>query len=518
MPSLHWIWKDKVVNHHLEVPYRILQKQYIFGDAEKSENKIIHWDNLDALKSLLPEYEGKVKCIYIDPPYNTGNEWWVYNDNVSDPKLKKWLHQVVGKEWEDLTRHDKWLCMMYPRLKLLNKLLAEDGAIFISIDDNEQANLKIIMDEIFWGNNFVANIIWQKKYTQSNDAKFFSWTHDFIVCYAKIKENFIVKWITRTQEQNDRYTNPDNDENWPYITQPLHAKSGKDKNFSYEFKNGYVWTPPAWTFPRFNLDALKKAEENKRFWFWAKWDAIPRMKKYISELSEGVIPKTIWLHEEVWHNDEARKTLKDIFQDNIFDTPKPPRLIERILEISTNSWDIILDSFAGSGTTAHAVLNLNKKDSGNRKFILIETEDYAETITAERVKRVIQWYGTTEWTGGDFEYLTLGVPLMTEDGLLSSEASLSYIRAYICYTETGSHIQDTPLVDHLYWLARSEDRDHYFYFERESITVLDRDFLSTIVESQPYYTIWADRCDLPLSFMKKEGITFRKIPRDIRNI
>lgn len=200
MPSLHWIWKDKVVNHHLEVPYRILEKQYTFTEhpprpvlrdtpqegKKKSENKIIHGDNLDALKSLLPEYEGKVKCIYIDPPYNTGNEWWVYNDNVSDPKLKKWLNKVVGKEWEDLTRHDKWLCMMYPRLKLLHKLLSQDGIIVLNIDEYEVNTLSLLMHEIFWRNNNLWTIVWDKK-NPKWDSKWIAVQHESILVYAKEK-------------------------------------------------------------------------------------------------------------------------------------------------------------------------------------------------------------------------------------------------------------------------------------------------------------------------------------------
>ena len=201
MPSLSWIGTDAVLNHHLDVPYRVLEKKYTFGSddslschsdslschserSEESQNKIIHGDNLEALKSLLPEYEGRIKCIYIDPPYNTGNENWVYNDNVNNPKIKKWLGQVVGKESEDLTRHDKWLCMMYPRLKLLQKLLSNDGAIFISIDDNEQANLKLICDEIFGAGNFVTQFIWQKK-TGASDAKTISTITEYILLYAK---------------------------------------------------------------------------------------------------------------------------------------------------------------------------------------------------------------------------------------------------------------------------------------------------------------------------------------------
>jgi adenine-specific DNA-methyltransferase len=522
MPSLHWIWKDKVINHHLEVPYRILDKKYTIGDTESSENKIIHGDNLDALKSLLPEYEWRVKCIYIDPPYNTGNEWWIYNDNVSDPKLKKWLNQVVGKEWEDLTRHDKWLCMMYPRLKLLHKLLAPDGAIFISIDDNEQANLRLMMDEIFGGNNFVTNVIWQKRYTRSNNTDWFTTVVEHIVVYWKtvaFKPNLIAKW----EEANARYKNLDNDPRWPWKAIPfLNPLSPEERpNLVYDIiqPNTLEVLQPKLKAWRTSKDVYESYAKENRIYWWKDWKSKnPTIKRFLSEVREVMPPINFWDYQFAGHTDKANSELKAIFWDKSFPTPKPSQLIERVIEVATNPWDIILDSFAWSGTTAHAVLNMNKRDGGDRKFILIETEDYAETITAERVKRVIKWYGKIEWTGGDFEYLTLGSPLMTPDGLLSSEASLSDIRAYVCYTETGSQMLATPLVDHPYWLARSEDRDHYFYYERDSFMVLDRGFLSTITVSQPYYTIWADRCDIPLSLMKKQGITFRKIPRDIRNI
>lgn len=189
MPTLEWIGKDKVINHHQKVPFRVLEEQYTYN-AEKSDNMIIRGDNLEALKALLPKYEGRIKCIYIDPPYNTGNEGWVYNDNVNDPKIKKWLGEVVGKEGEDLSRHDKWLCMMYPRLKLLQKLLSDDGAIFISIGDDEFSSLKIICNEIFGNKNFVDTIIWQKIYTVKNSAQYFSGMHDYILVYAKNKDQY----------------------------------------------------------------------------------------------------------------------------------------------------------------------------------------------------------------------------------------------------------------------------------------------------------------------------------------
>ena len=246
MPTLHWIGKEKVINHHLVVPLRSVETAYTYGTAlnsregdSSSDNKIIHGDNLEALKALLPLYEGKVKCIYIDPPYNTGNEKWVYNDNVNDPKLRKWLAQVVGKEGEDLSRHDKWLCMMYPRLQLLKKLLADDGAIFISIDDNEQAHLKLVCDEIFGIQNFVSNIIWEKKYTVANDAKYFSNNHDFIITYAKNISEWKVGRLDRTEKMNLAYRNPDNHPKGVWKATPLQAKSGSDANFVHVFPTGF---------------------------------------------------------------------------------------------------------------------------------------------------------------------------------------------------------------------------------------------------------------------------------------
>ena len=209
MPSLTWIGKDAVLNHHLDVPYRVLEKKYDFGDGEPG-NKIIHGDNLEALKSLLPEYEGRVKCIYIDPPYNTGNENWVYNDNVNSPKIKKWLGQVVGKESEDLTRHDKWLCMMYPRLKLLQKLLSNDGAIFISIDDNEQANLKLVCDEIFGAGNFVGVWYWYRSATPPNLSYKIKKNLEYVLAYEKKKSNIKYKGVQKTSKSDDPITKPQN--------------------------------------------------------------------------------------------------------------------------------------------------------------------------------------------------------------------------------------------------------------------------------------------------------------------
>ena len=417
MPKLTWIGKDKVIHHDRDVPFRPLTHNYGFHNgtqtnaATDSGNKVIQGDNLEALKSLLPPYQGKIKCIYIDPPYNTGNEGWVYNDNVNDPKINKWLHTVVGKGGEDLDRHDKWLCMMYPRLKLLHQLLSADGAIFISIDDTEQAHLRLVLDEIFGEQNFVNNIIWQKKYTQSNDAKYLSDTHDFIICYAKDKSKLTINLLGRNEKQLSAYRNPDNDPRGVWKATPLTVKTpSKDYIYPIETPSGKIVLPPngrSWMYSksRFLEDVAKSS-----IWFGKKGNNVPAKKSFLSEVKKGVTPKTIWFYDEVGHNHEANEELKRFELDAFFSTPKPVRLIERIVQMATNAHDnnLILDSFAGSGTTAHAVLNLNKADGGNRQFILIEMEDYAETLTAHRIKKVINGYGNAVGTEGGFDYYTLG--------------------------------------------------------------------------------------------------------------
>lgn len=527
MPTLHWIGKEKVVNHHQEVPYRVLEHKYGFRDGVQSDedtgsgNMIIHGDNLEALKSLLPKYQGKINCIYIDPPYNTGNEKWVYNDNVNEPHIKKWLGAVVGTEGEDLSRHDKWLCMMYPRLVLLQKLLKEDGAIFISIDDNEQAHLKLICDEIFGGNNFIANIIWQKKYTQSNDAKYLSNTHDFILCYAKQKEIFSFNLLDRTPEQLQAYKNPDNDIRGAWMSQPIQVKTPSEA-YIYEIVTpiGKSFYPPRGRSWQFSKERYEELVKENRIWFGEDGQNVPRIKKFLSEVKGGVIPKTIWLHEEVGHNDEAKRTIKQIFPDRVFDTPKPERLIERIIKIATSENAIILDSFAGSGTTAHAVLNLNKKDNAKRKFILVELEDYAESITAERVRRVINGYGegkkSVEGTGGAFDYYELGEPLFREDGTLNEEVGEDKIREYIFFSDTQQPLQErTP--DNKYYLGNAFETAYYFFYERDAMTILNHETLRQIVTKRAeQYIIYADICTLTEDEMNRLGVVFKKIPRDIK--
>lgn len=578
MPELTWIGKDKIVNHHHDVPFRILEKQYTFG-AENSGNKIIHGDNLAALKSLLPEYEGRVKCVYIDPPYNTGNEGWVYNDNVNDPKLKKWLNEVVGKEGEDLSRHDKWLCMMYPRLKLLRRLLKANGSIWISIDDIEGHYLKVILDEIFGRANFVGNVLWQKR--TSPDARLeMSGAHDHILIYAKDARLLRFNKIALTPEQADLFTNPDDDSRGEWTSTDFTAQ-GYRPNQMYEITTpgGAKYKPPpgrCWANIESEFNDLRA---DGRIWFGSNGKARPRTKTFLSE-SDGISAWTWWTNKEVGHNQESKKEINEILgTDNSFDTPKPERLINRIIRIATDPNDIILDSFSGSGTTAHAVLKLNSENQEGRNFILIEQEDYADSLTAERVKRVIKGYeysGIKEIVlleekltmtllkkssvfieklaeiklanaerfdsfkneakkgvvrligkkkvkekvsglGGAFDYYSIGKPLFHEDGNLNEEIGVEEIRKYVSYSENIAAENQLPANNKhsSYVLGIQDETAYFFYYEKDRATTLDLEFLSRLKFRPKEMVFYADICLLNRLQLQKFGIIFKKIPRDI---
>ena len=404
MSEFNFKGKDYVYNHHLIVPFRPLIYHPELSISEDSDNLIIHGDNLHALKALLPQYAGKVDCIYIDPPYNTGNENWHYNDNVNSPLLKEWLDgNPVNKD--DMVRHEKWCCMMYPRLRLLYELLADSGVIFISIDDNEQHRLRMMMDEIFGEINFITNLIWQKKYAPANDAKYFSDNHDFILVYVKNRTDEFGKksigWnrrlLPRTEKQNSLYKYNDNDGMGYYRHDNLTAKTYSDEYY-YPIvnpKTGRKYLPSQGTCWRTSEQNVKKWIAENRVFFGRDGKGAPQLKRYMNEVQAGIVPLTIWTHDDVGHTDGARKLLKQIFSDQQlpFDNPKSIKLIQKIISIATDNKNaIVLDSFAGSGTTGHAVLAQNKEDGGNRKFILIECEEYAKNLTAERLKRVIKGY------------------------------------------------------------------------------------------------------------------------------
>lgn len=524
MPTLHWIGKDKVINHHMDVPFKVLEHSYGFDNGTQTDqetnsgNKIIHGDNLEALKALLPEYEGRIKCIYIDPPYNTGNEGWVYNDNVNDPKIKKWLGQVVGKESEDLSRHDKWLCMMYPRLKLLHKLLSDDGAIFISIDDNEQANLKLVCDEIFGSGNIVANMIWQKRKGGGNDSFYVAVDHEYLLCYVKNKSNQKEKWrVSYEGDYLKRYRESDADGRfyWDTLSRP-----GLNNPIIYDVvcPDGSVIKDGTWQVSKTTFDA--ELEIGNIGFIKNKSGGYTVVRKV--RMPEGKVFRSII-------NDTTNKDAADemeLFLDNKkgFSTPKPTKLIDHVLQLATDENSIVLDSFAGSGTTAHSVLKLNATDNGNRKFILIQVDEtdkkgqavnIAETITAERVKRVIKGYGTTEGTGGSFDFYELGQPMFLEDGNLNELVGVEKIRQYVYYTETKTPLIASKHKDNKHFLGKHNDTAYYFQYEQDEVTTLDHGFLATMKTKAEQYVIYADNCLLTKDFMTKHNIIFKKIPRDI---
>jgi adenine-specific DNA-methyltransferase len=543
MPMLKWAGKDKVVNHHNEVPFRVLERKWGHGAASSPENMIIHGDNLAALKSLLPRYEGKVKCIYIDPPYNTGEEGWVYNDNVNDPQMKKWLGEVVGKEGEDFSRHDKWLCMMYPRLRLLHKLLSDDGTIFISIDDNEFAHLRLICDEIFGGQNFITTFIWEKRVNREN-RKVVSSRHDYLLCYAKhiISERRPLKQLPMTGEALDRYQNPDNDPRGPWKSDPVTAQAGhatQSQFYTLKLPNGIEHRPPAGRCWLYTEPVMMAAIADGRIWLGPEGKNTPRKKTFLYEKERGLTPETLWFASDVSTNEKAKNELKLIFPEDIpFATPKPHELIEQILRIATDKDAIVLDSFAGSGTTAHAVLKMNAEDGGNRRFILVEMMDYAETVTAERVKRVIDGYGEGDkavpGTGGGFGYYELGEPLMIGENL-NEELPIENIRDYVWHTETRgmSHTEaqrhgegcdslcaSASLCDKNdpYLLGVADNVAYYFCYERSKKTTLNRQLLKKLKTKAERYVIYADVCLMDAAELKKMNIAFKKIPRDITRL
>ncbi|WCL80801.1 site-specific DNA-methyltransferase [Saprospira sp. CCB-QB6] len=543
MPTLNWIGKEKVLTHHLDVPYRPLSLSYTYGAAQ-SANKIIHGDNLLALKSLLPAYEGKIKCIYIDPPYNTGNEGWVYNDNVKDPKIQKWLGEVVGKESEDLSRHDKWLCMMYPRLKLLHKLLAEDGAIFISIDDNEQAHLKLLMDEIFGEGNFVEKFAWYKTYSPSNLSHKSKKCLEYILCYEKRRNNNRYRGLLKVNKADNPLIKSSN--NVKELRFPKDAvTSSMTKDFL--FKRGAYGTTVTSVLLKEDVwfrDGQFESDlilESKFIWTQEKLNEeirngtkiifktkslAPRYDKasYKPEVPRNLVDK----NDFVGTTEEGGVLLKNIFGKNVFSYPKPPSLIKYIVNFLSDPDSIILDSFAGSGTTAQAVLELNKEDGGNRQFILIEMEEYAERITAERVRRVIDGYGAgakaVAGLGGDFGFYHLGPSIFKESNpnFLNEDLEEEELRKYIFYTETGSlkgyreRGAEAP-----YFMGTYEDRDYFFFYEKEESCHLTYKFLEQIELSSDEIrgvVIYADLSLIGDEFLASGKIIFKKIPRDIARI
>lgn len=526
MPTLDWIGKKAVLNHHREVPFHLLKcdPKLSVGDPG-SGNLLVQGDNLLALKALLPYYAGQVKCIYIDPPYNTGNEGWVYNDAVNSPEVRDWLGKVVGKEAEDLCRKDKWLCMMYPRLVLLRDFLHTDGAIFISIDDNSVGLLRLLMDEVFGANNFIATCTWQKRYSRENRAAIGD-VHEYIMIYARDPERFKKARNRVSLDAKSRavYKNPNKDPKGDWRAIPMTAQ-GYRPNQMYEIKtpSGKVVTPPKGRCWSTIESEFKKHIDAGRIWFGKKGDSSPGIIRYISEV-EGLVPWTWWPHEEVGHTDEAKKEMLAIAgSKEAFDTPKPERLLQRIVEISSNEGDLVLDAFAGSGTTG-AVAHKMK-----RRWIMVESEDYCKTLVASRLDRIIEGkdeIGITEvvdWReGGGFRYCTLGDPLFDANGQVHSSVKFPDLARHVYFTETGEPLPKgkngrTPL------LGVHNGVAIYLLFNGilgdKSVNggnVLTGPILADLPEHDGPKVIYGEGCRLGAARLRRENIVFKQVPYEIK--
>jgi adenine-specific DNA-methyltransferase len=399
MSELNFKGKEFVFNHHLAVPHRPLvpDASKSIGTPRLDGNLVIHGDNLHALKSLLPLYAGKVDCVFIDPPYNTGNEGWAYNDNVNSPMMQEWLkNNPIGIE--DGLRHDKWCAMMWPRLRLLHELLSDAGSIWITLDDNEVHRARAMLDSIFGEQNFVATCIWHKNFSPKPSAQFFSEDHDYLLVYAKNKEVWRPNLLERTEDMDARFTNPDNDPRGPWMSGDVSARN-------YYGEGTYAVTtptgqridgPPPGRYWTVSESKFLEMDRDNRIWWGDDGNNRPRLKRFLTDVQQGRVPQTLWRFQEVGHTQDAKKELLSILEfasaGDVFVTPKPVALLRRVLDLATTEHSIVLDSFAGSGTTGHAVLAANKADGGDRKFILVECEDYADALTAERMRRVMSGY------------------------------------------------------------------------------------------------------------------------------
>lgn len=505
MPTLRWLTRDDDVRAAERVPYRLLEEVPDLGAGDRDAgNMLIQGDNLQALKALLPYYAGAVKCIYIDPPYNTGSAFEHYDDNLE---------------------HSQWLAMMWPRLELLRELLAEDGSIWVSIDDDEAHYMKVMLDEIFGRKKFIVNALWQKR-TSPDGRIHMGDAHDHILVYGTQKARNLFKDLSLTDDQAAAYKNPDNDPNGPWVSTDFTAQ-GYRPNQMYTIKTpgGAEYVPPSgrcWG----NIEAnFQRFLSEGRMWFGADGKGRPRIKNYLSE-ALGVKSWSWWTNKEVGHNQEAKKEIIEIFgATDAFDTPKPERLIERILNIATNPGDLVLDSFLGSGTTAAVAQKMG------RRYIGIEMGDHAVTHCVPRLKKVIDgeqggiskaqnWQG-----GGGFRFYRLGPPVFDEDGQISPDIRFATLAAHIWFAETGTPWTAPPVPQP--FLGQHDGRGYALLYNGilgdKSVSggnVLTRATLARIREGMAGFagplTVYGERTALSEPSLRTEGITFKQTPYDVR--
>lgn len=502
MPILHWLNKDQAVTAAQKSTYRLLEEvpELSYGDAD-NENLLIQGDNLEALKALIPFYAGKVKCIFIDPPYNTKSAFEHYDDNLE---------------------HSKWLSMIYPRLELLRELLSEDGSIWITIDDHEAHYLKVICDEIFGRKNFVRNIVWQKTYTVASDSKGIPDSHDHLIVYRR-SEKMHRGLLPRTEKQNVLYKYDADDGKGRYRTDNLSVKT-YNLDYDYEIENpntGKKYTPPkgrAWMTSKVRMKTL--IEENRVF-FGVNGTGAPQLKRYLNEVQQGIVPTSWWTHEDAGHNDESRKEIKKLSDDNFFTTPKPERLLQRVLSITTEPNDLVLDSFLGSGTTAAVAHKMN------RRYIGIEMGEHAQTHCQTRLKKVVDGEQggiskAVDWQGGGgFRFFKLGEAVFDEYGSLNTAIKFPTLAAHIWYLENKTPLQgsaDNPL------LGIHNGTAYYLLYNGilgdrrpQGGNVLTSAVLNELpdIQSQQKIVIYGESCRLGSARLQQANITFKQIPYDV---
>ncbi len=500
MPVLQWLTRDKDLRAAGRAPYRLLEEAGRHGDG-CARNMLIQGDNLHALKALLPYYAGKVKCIYIDPPYNTRSAFEHYDDNLE---------------------HTRWLSMMYPRLELLRDFLSEDGSIWVSCDDNEGHYLKVIMDEVFGRKNFITTVIWRKNYAPKSSTKYFSEDHDYIIVYGKSGVLWRPNPIPRNDNQNKVYKNLDNDPRGLWRPDNLSARNpyslGK---YAITCPSGRVISgPPAGRYWVISEEKFKQLDQDNRIWWGKNGNNVPSLKRFLLEVKQGRVPQTFWPYEDVGHTQDAKKEIVALFGNDVFATPKPERLIQRILHIATNPGDLVLDSFLGSGTTAAVAHKMG------RRYIGIEMGEHALTHCVPRLRKVIEGEqgGISEavnWKGGGgFRFYRLGESIFDEDGAIRERITFAQLAAHVWFCETGEPLSgraESPL------LGVHDGTACYLLYngilgdkKPQGGNVLTRRVLESLPPWDGPKVIYGERSMFSPQRMKELNLVFRQIPYDIK--